>query len=352
MPTANDILQDLQTRNQHLIEEYKNEAIATALLFFKRMEKKIQKLITTDYDEETTYQKDKNILKKKIKEIQETELNKLKDRLLKDAEKVLGVEADVYKAQLEKVFEDFNSIKIKGVNKVQLKKDFGKSKISMDKGVIYSLTAFWSTFADSVRGKTLQNIESAYTTGKTTKDFLSDLNTGFKVNENQLDAIGRTLIQQAYGIAILSMNLVNDRLIRGYLWNSVLDSRTSPFCIEHSQQYWLYDVPEKSTLPYQIYAPAHHRCRTTNPPITKSWEELGLNPNNLSEADKDYLSGAIPEKQTYYQWFDNQTTATQRKILGARRFNAYQQGSIKIEQYYNNGNRLNIEQLRNKGLKI
>lgn len=352
MSTANEKLQDLQTKNQHLIEEHKNDAVATALLFFKRMEKQIQKLITVEYDEETFYQKDKNALKKKIKEIQETELNKLKDRLIKDAEKVLGVEADVYKSQLDKVFSDFDEIKIKSVDKAQLKKDFEKSRIALEKGAIYTLTAFWNTFYDSVRGKIIQNIESAYTYGKSTRDFLDDLNTGFKINENQLDAVGRTLIQQAYIIALIAMNKNNDGLIRGYLWNSVMDSHTSPFCVDHSQQFWLYDFPEKSTLPYEIYSPAHYKCRTSNPPITKSYTELGLNPDSLSDADKEYLSGAIPDKQSYYQWFNNQSASLQKKILGPTRYNAFSQGNIKIDQYYNNGRKLTIKELERKGLEI
>lgn len=351
--TANERLQDLQTTNQHLLENYKNEAIATALLFFRRMEKRVQKEITLIYDEDNLKIKDKNLLNKKVKEIYETDLNKLKGQLFKDAERALGVEASLYKEQLEKVFEDFSDyISVKNVSGKQLKKDFEKSKIDMDKGKSYSLSAFWLTFFNSVKLKLTQNIESAYSLEKTRKQFIDDTAIGMKVNEKQLDAVANTLIQQAYGVAILSLNIANQDLIRGYLWNSVLDGKTSPFCIEHSQEYWLYNKPELSTLPYQIYAPAHHRCRTTNPPITKSYSELGIPPQELTPEQKEYLSGAIPDRQTYFQWFANQPARIQKQILGARRYNAYKAGGIKIEQYFNNGNRLTIKELKNEGFKI
>lgn len=351
MPTANEKLSDAFTSQQHLLEQYKNEVTATLLLFFKKMEKDIQKLITIEYDEENPLQKDKSVLYKKIKNLQEIELNKLKAQLIKDAEKVLGVSADLYKDQLDKAFDGFE-VKIHRVADDQLKKDFEKSKLSFEDGKFYTITAFWNTFYDSVRGRTLQNVESAYYSGKKKKDFIDDLNTGFKVNEGQLDAVSRTLIENAWILGLVAMNSANQSIINGYQYNAILDERTSDICRSLSGGVFIEGHPEISDLEYKYIPPLHWRCRSFITPITKSWAELGLNPENLTEADKEYLSGAIPDKQTYYQWFEKQSASTKKEILGVTRYNAYANGSMKVESFYNSGKKINIETLRTKGYNI
>ncbi len=123
MATANEQLQDMQIFEQHNIESFKNSTISTMLTFFKRMEKLVEKEITSFYNEENPLQKDKVVLLKKVKKIQATELNKIKTRTMVDAEKFLGVEANTYKRQLETVLGDVEEvIAIKNIDPAKLKK--------------------------------------------------------------------------------------------------------------------------------------------------------------------------------------------------------------------------------------
>lgn len=344
MPSANEQLQDLQTLNQHLTEQHKSEVIALMLKFFKRMERLIQKEITLAYDEDGILPRDKSILWKKIKQIQQIEIDKIKTRILDDAERYLGVESGIYKKQLEKVFEDVSDfVDVKNVDPSKLKRIFERTKISMDKGKIYSLTSLWLTFSDSVKEKLLQNVESAYTLDKPRKEFISDVNSGFKINQNQLGAVIAVIIQQAYGVAIKEMNKVNTGIIKGYSWDSVMDTRTSPFCIEHSGQEWYYDAPELSTLPWEIYAPAHFKCRSSNPPITKSYTEMGIEPDQLTQKQKEFFSGTATS-QTYAEFFEKQPPRVQKKILGPARYNAFTNGTP-IDSFYSDGRRLTLKEL-------
>lgn len=351
--TANEQLQNLQTKNQHLTEAYKTELSTSLMRSFRSMERKILKEITIFYDPETTYQKDKTVLLKKIREIQEIELNKIKEKLLKGSEKYLGTEASIYKKQLESTFKDVEEfIHIKSVDPASLKKAYEKAKITMDKGETYTLASLWRTFYNSVVARTIQNTESAYALEKTTKEYSSDIKTGFKTNENSLVAVTAVAIQQAYSIAMREMDKANEFLVKGYLWNSVIDSSTSPFCIDHAYQYWIYNHPELSTLPYEIYVPAHFRCRSTNPPITKSYQELGLDPDSLTASQKTLLAGGVPQTQSYTEWFEGQSDKVQREVLGATRYTAYKNGSIKINSFTSNGQRLTIKQLEKAGYDI
>jgi hypothetical protein len=352
MANANEKLQSLQTTNQHLVEEYKNELIATMLKFFKRMEKLVNKEISSFYDEDRPLQKDKTVLMRKIKEIQTTELNKIKDRTFDDIEKFLGVEASLYKKQLEDVFEEVSEfIDIKSVDDASLKKKFSKTKVSMDKEGAVTIATLWTTFFNSVNTKIKQSVENAYLLEKSTRDFNSDINNVYKINENQLGAVIAVLIQQAYGVAMDAMNNVNMSFIRGYVYNAILDNRTSPICIEYNGGTWFYGLEEQSSLPYAVVPPQHYRCRSFTSPIIKSYQELGINAADLTPSQKELLSGEIPT-MSYYEWFDMQPASIQKDVLGPVRYNAYQKGDVSITRFYNNGRKLTLNQLRSKGIHI
>jgi hypothetical protein len=349
--TANEKLQDLSILNQHRVEEYKNNIYSTLLLMFKSMEKKILKEITIFYDEENVLQKDKVILLKKIKEIEKIELNKIKIKLYNDAEKYLGVQESIYKSQLENVFSDFSKwIKIKNVEESKLKKEFEKSRILLDKGVMYTLSSLWQTFNDAVTVRLVQNIESAYALEEKKKDFSDNVKTSFKTNENQLGATSALLIQQAYGIAIREMNLINSNVIDGYIYNAILDSRTSAICLDLNGGTYYYGHPELSTFDYEIMPPQHMRCRSFISSITKNYKDLGIPLVELSEKDKRYLNGESPGAKTYSQWFNSLSSKEQLEVLGKTRYDAYKKGDIKIEKFFSNGKRLTLSELRNKGI--
>jgi len=296
MNNVNDQLVSVQNNNQHLIENYKNEVIATMLTLFKRMEKLVNKEISTFYNEDRLLQKDKSVLMKKVKEIQTNELNKIKNRTTEDIEKLLRVEVSVYKEQLEKVFAEFSEyISIKGVDEASLKKTYNKTRITLDNGEVQTIASMWGAFFATVNVRANQSIESAYLLEKSIKELKSDVSGGHKINENQLNAIIATTIQQAYGVVTKEMNNANSHLIKGYLWNSVLDSRTSPFCAEHAGEYYLYGYPEKSTLPYEIYAPAHYRCFSDDTEIftNSGWKYF----KDLNEEDKCFSFNPEDEEE-------------------------------------------------------
>lgn len=352
MASANEKMSDLQTTNQHLIEEYKNELISVILVLFRRMEKLVQKEIRGFYDEDRPLIRDKNILLKKIKDIQKSELNKIKNRTMLEVEKYLGSEANNYKNQLDQVLEEVSDLLVvKNADQETLKKRFNRSKITFDNGIAQSITILWDTFFSSVQTKLNQNIESAYSLDKSTKDFIADTNNSYNIEENNLNAVIAVLIQQAYSMAIDSTNREND-FISGYSWNAILDNRTSSICIDLDGRYWLYGKPELSTLPYEIYAPAHYRCRSTNPPLIKSYTELGISQTELTVVQEEILDNTRDSADTYFKWFERQPASIKKSILGPVRYNAYKNGEISIDRFYKNGRKLTLKELQNEQVKI
>lgn len=352
--TANEQLQDLQINSQHLVEEYKNEISSTLLLFFKRMESLVNREIKIHYDEDNVLQKDKTSLKRSLLEIQDRELNKIHKRLLTDTEKFLGVYAKGYEKQLKDVLKDLTEfISVKSVDEKTLKKSFEKAKVDLEKGESYTLNGLWTTFLLSVRNGLTRNVESAYSLDKSTRDFTSDVNDKYKINRGQLNAIILTMIQQAVGIATKSVNKVNSDFIRGYMWDAILDTRTSPFCIDHNGRYWVYNYPERSTLEAEIYPPGHFRCRSSATPIIKSYRELGILASDLTPDQKALIPNSSVSTQSYMDWLTRQPPSIQKEVLGPVRFKAYQEGNLDVTAFYtNNGRKLTLKELEKQNIKL
>lgn len=350
---ATEKMNDLQATSQHLVERYKNSVISTMLLFFKRMEKLVLKEIGGEYQDKGFTIQEKNALKKKMKTIQEIELNKIHDNIMKDSYKLLGEQAKTYEKQLRMVLEDVSEfIKVNSVSEKVLKKNYQKERIIFDDGKSYTLDSWWKSFFNRVNETLIQNLESAHSLQKSKKDYEKDLKSNYKVNENQLKALISVFIQQAYSSAIRSVNNNNLVFLSGYLWNSILDRQTSDICRSLAFKTYFYEKPELSTLPYEIYPPAHARCRSFTSPIIKTYQELGIASGNLSASQKETLSTS-PINTTYAKWFEKQTNSTKREILGNARYESYKNGKLDVTAFYtNDGRKLTLKELQNKQIQI
>lgn len=349
--TATEKLSDLSINTQHLIERYKNSVISTMLLFFKNMEKKVNKEITNNYDVEHLTIVEKNKLKKRLNEIQTIELSKIRKQILKDSHKLLGTQASLYDSQLKDVLSSMSEyIKIKKVDEKTLKHLYDKSPITMEKGKYSTLNSLWATFFVSVKNNLNQNTESAYRLKKSTREYTNDLNRGYKIGENSLNSVIAVMIQQAAQVTLRAINEKNNDIINGYIWVSVLDSHTSPVCQDYSGLEYYYDRPDLSTLPHQVYPPIHYKCRSSTSPIIKTYQELGIPVSELNDSQKELMESNSIQVKTYNEWFIAQTPSVQRSLLGKTRYDAWQQGSFKVTRFNNNGQRLTLKQLESKGI--
>ena len=152
--------------------------------------------------------------------------------------------------------------------------------------------------------------------------------------------------------SMANMDKVNSDIIEGYVYQAILDSKTTEVCRSFNGLTYFYKFPDKGTLPYQAMPPLHHRCRSFVTPITKSYQELGLDPDSLTAGQKTLLAGGVPQTQSYAEWFNSQSDKVQREVLGATRYTAYKNGSIKINSFTSNGQRLTIKQLEKAGYDI
>lgn len=134
----------------------------------------------------------------------------------------------------------------------------------------------------------------------------------------------------------------NREVISGYQWVLTLDDRTCPECaFGESENPYPVDRPPA--------LPAHVGCRCVLVAVTKSWQELGIDLDEMEPGTRAAITngmrGEVPSTLTYEQWFDMQSEERQLEILGPSRFRAYKQG-VKVTNFANRGGTLTLDQLQ------
>ena len=194
------------------------------------------------------------------------------------------------------------------------------------------------------------------------------------------EGIVRTAYTHVANVARLEFyNSLGQRIRLRY--NAVLDERTSDICSNLDGLEWWNDDPELRE------PPQHFRCRSDLIPVlqgdevlgdrtyvarvrgeslnfnqmareryergNKSWSDLGKRDRNrlIGEARKRWSReniGTVPAGTNYRQWFNMQSDAFKRGVLGKTRFELYQKGGLKYEDFSDSqiGRRFNLNELR------
>lgn len=133
----------------------------------------------------------------------------------------------------------------------------------------------------------------------------------------------------------------NDDLISGWRFVATLDNRTTITCASLDGE--VFDVGD-GPIP-----PRHPNCRSTTTPVLKSWDELGIDGEEASEATRASMDGQVPEAETYSTWLGRQSAATQDEVLGATRGRLFRDGSLDLSEMVNNfGKPLTLDELRRR----
>ena len=136
----------------------------------------------------------------------------------------------------------------------------------------------------------------------------------------------------------------NADVIKSVRYVATLDARTTDICMSLDGQ--VFPIMEG------IRPPAHHQCRSTTVPITKSWKELGIkNAKDKRVGGRAFrdvktgLTGTLPKDLTYGQWLKKQSPEFQNQVLGVARGRALRDGRMTFERFFDNGRRMSIAEL-------
>jgi len=217
-----------------------------------------------------------------------------------------------------------------------------------------TLSKGWNQVSLSERKRIEQTIRQGIAVGKTEADIALLVRKGniTNITKNQSQALVQTAITSVRSQADHEVYKANEKILRGWQYVAVLDSRTTPICAHRDGH--VYPISDTAHLP-----PAHFRCRSTTIPVTKSWQQLSdseslgairkKNFNELTPEQIAYYDGQSPTKETYNGWLLRQPDTVQLRHFGndTNKLELFNSGKLTVDKFTNpDGKVLSIRQLR------
>jgi SPP1 gp7 family putative phage head morphogenesis protein len=210
----------------------------------------------------------------------------------------------------------------------------------------------WASIASSERVRIESVIRKGISKGLSESDIALSVRKGNAINISRAQAVGltRTSITSVYAQADQAVYQANAKILKGWQYVAVLDSRTSSLCAFRNGT--IYPVDDTSHLP-----PAHWHCRSTTVPVVKSYDDLNKsesisrirkkNFEGLSDQQREYFDGSAIPTENYTEWLRRQPKEVQLKHLGDNtKVNLLNSGQFAPEKFSEDGRSLSIEGLK------
>jgi len=170
-----------------------------------------------------------------------------------------------------------------------------------------------------------------------------------QMSRRDVEAVTRTAVAHVASLARQKFAKANSDIVKGKLWLSTLDTRTTKICIIRDRlMYSLDGKPIGHKIPY-LRGPgrSHFCCRSTETLVLKSWREMGIPVDEMDAGTRASMDGQVPGDTTYAEWLARQSPERQKQVLGPQRAALVQAGKLKIPDLYDDkGEFLTLAQLR------
>jgi len=202
----------------------------------------------------------------------------------------------------------------------------------------------WRGIERGERKRISQTIRRGISEGKASSEIALDIRKGraTRLSKAQASSLVTTATTAVHAKADHSVYQSNSEAMRGWQYVAVLDTSTTPICRHRDGT--LYLVGDIQYLP-----PAHWHCRSITIPVFKSWNDLAKlenlqyvrqrNLRGLSDKQKGYYDGLVPQREGYGQWLQRQSTDVQLRHLGSQQaVNAFSSGKFDAKKFTNVNN--------------
>lgn len=182
------------------------------------------------------------------------------------------------------------------------------------------LAKLFDSFGQDASERVKEELLLGVSLGQSPLAFRSKIQDALMVPRWRAESIARTEAIRAYRDAALENYRANDDVCDGWIWMAAIGRKNPPPCpaciAMHGTEHPLEDALN-----------GHVRCRCARAPKTRSWVEI-LEPSGID-------TSTIPETtlsiQTGTDWFDQQDDATQLRILGKSKYEAYKADEYAFE---------------------
>lgn len=151
-----------------------------------------------------------------------------------------------------------------------------------------------------------------------------------KIGKNRATVLARSEIQRVANQTSTRLYQRNSDVIKSMEWVATLDHRTCPVCASKAGRTWRVEKPPGNP------PPIHAQCRCVLTPITRTFEEMGIDAPETGGATMRASQDGPVGSMNYREWFRQQSDSFQRRVLGPSRFKAYKAGKIDFDSMVKN----------------
>jgi SPP1 gp7 family putative phage head morphogenesis protein len=170
------------------------------------------------------------------------------------------------------------------------------------------------------------------------------------VTRSHAESLVRSATQAVSQASRQAVYNANDDIVKAVQWVSTIDLRTTVQCSARDGLTYTVGThePIDHSLPW-AGGPGnlHWGCRSTSTPVLKTFRDLGLDIDEVSEGTRASLDGQIPKDTKFEGWLSRRTVAEQDAHLGAGRAKLWRDGKISFRDLMDaNGRELSLDELR------
>lgn len=155
-----------------------------------------------------------------------------------------------------------------------------------------------------------------------------------KVSKNWAEAVTRTATTATSRRARDRVYKANPETVRGVFQVSTRDERVTLICLAYHMLTFVYEggdlVPDGHGLPYDGGVPRHIRCRSSEAPWVKSWQEMGFEESDLSPQARRIMNGETP-KERGEDLLKRRRPEFAEKTLGPTRARLWREGKVGLK---------------------
>lgn len=171
-----------------------------------------------------------------------------------------------------------------------------------------------------------------------------------EITRRHAESLVRSATQAAASEAKDQTYKQNADIIKGVMWVSTLDGRTTLGCA--ARDGLLYSVGDHQPIDHDLPweggpGNRHWGCRSTSAPVTKSWRELGFDIDDLPPGTRASMNGQVPADTTFDGWLSRQPKAVQDDMLGPGRAEMWRENKLGLRDLLDaNGKEMSLQELR------
>ena len=195
-------------------------------------------------------------------------------------------------------------------------------------------------------------VKLGMTLGETNAQLANRLKSTMELSMRNAQTIVRTATATVANQARMEFMEANNEVIKGWEWNSTLDGRVRKLHADRDGATWNLDKEginaKGKKYPFR-YTPYGWNCRCQLNPILKSWQELGIDEEEVPVGTRSSLDGYVSQDMTFDKWLKTKSSEFQKEYLGAGRYELYSKGKITLSDLINQkGRYLKISELLEK----